>query len=409
MRLLIGEHYRTAKESLRRSRLRTLLTITGVAIGVASITTILALTAGITDIIRNQVAGLGDSIAVIRPATKEISFSDITSPSPQTAYTTSPIEERDLEDIKSLKTVEAAAPIMTISGSIRAGDNRPTTSTLVATTPDLQSLAGLEIDDGQFIDSVTLENTVVIGHQLAIDLFGTDQANGKSFLIRGQPFTVIGVLKRQNNPLNFNDIDFDRTAIIGLESGKLLNNSLAQIQQIDVKAKPGVSLPNLRKQLQTLLVKNHDGEKDTSVLIGDEIARPESRLFEFVSSAVSLIAGISLVVGGIGIMNIMLVSVSERTREIGLRKAVGASNSMVVMQFMMEALIISLLGGLLGYISGYVVAFFISLLLPYDPALHWTIFADALIISIVVGVLFGLYPAIRASRKDPIESLRRYH
>jgi ABC-type antimicrobial peptide transport system permease subunit len=123
----------------------------------------------------------------------------------------------------------------------------------------------------------------------------------------------------------------------------------------------------------------------------------------------TVIAAISLVVGGIGIMNIMLVGVAERTREIGLRKAVGASDINIVWQFLTEALIMSILGGLLGYISGYIIAFIISTALPFDPVITWEIAAIAMGIATIVGTIFGLYPAIRAAQKDPIESLRQYH
>ena len=148
---------------------------------------------------------------------------------------------------------------------------------------------------------------------------------------------------------------------------------------------------------------------ETEAGAGREIAQPTSELFRFVRVVMAVIASISLVVGGIGIMNIMLVGVSERTREIGLRKAVGASNGTIVSQFLIEALIISVLGGLLGFLGGYFIAFVVSLMIPYDPTFSWMIAGWAAALSIGVGVVFGLYPAVRAARKDPIESLRRYH
>ena len=197
--------------------------------------------------------------------------------------------------------------------------------------------------------------------------------------------------------------------MISFESGKLFNNGAAQIQQINIRAKDNVENTRLRDDIQAMLVRNHDNQADTQTLIGSEISDSTNAFFRIVKVVMSAIAGISLLVGGIGIMNIMLVSVAERTREIGLRKAVGASNQMIVMQFMIEALIISVLGGTLGYIAGYVIAFAISIFLPYDPTFNWFIACAAGVLSVGAGVIFGLYPAVRAARKDPIESLRRLH
>jgi len=409
MRLLIGEHFRTAVASLRRSRTRTVLTMVGIAIGVASITTILALAAGVSNILSKQVKDLGGNVAVVRPAQQAIGFSDFGNAMPQTAFTTSPITERDLALIRENKLVEKAAPIMTLGGSVHSKTHTPKRATIVATTPEFISITPLSFSDGEFMDGSTLENTAVLGNQLALDLFGTDKALGKTFSVRGQSFTVIGVLKQQNEPVNINNIDYDQSVMISFESGKLFNNGAAQIQQINIRAKDNVENTRLRDDIQAMLVRNHDNQADTQTLIGSEISDSTNAFFRIVKVVMSAIAGISLLVGGIGIMNIMLVSVAERTREIGLRKAVGASNQMIVMQFMIEALIISVLGGTLGYIAGYVIAFAISIFLPYDPTFNWFIACAAGVLSVGAGVIFGLYPAVRAARKDPIESLRRLH
>lgn len=407
--LLLSDHYRVARQALDRSKTRAFLTMLGVAIGVASITSILALSGGVNKVIGQQVADLGGSVAVIRPAAGRPSLADLSNPSPANAYSTSPLQERDVESVAALPGVEAVAPIMTLSGSIRTATTAPAESTIVATTPSLESVSGIEIEDGQFIDSVTRQNTAVIGAQLSVELFGTEQSIGQTFLVRGQSFTVIGVMKRQNQPINYNNIDFDTAAIISLESGKLFNSGVAQIQQINVKAAGGSNMANLDTAIAQTLQKNHDNQQDVDVFTGREITQPTSDLFRFVSVVMAVVAGISLVVGGIGIMNIMLVGVSERTREIGLRKAVGASNGTIISQFLIEALIISVLGGVLGFVGGYFVAFLVSLVIPYDPTFSWVIVGWASLLSIGVGVIFGLYPAIRAARKDPIESLRRYH
>jgi len=409
MPVLFSEHYRTARQSLDRARLRTMLTMIGVAIGVASITAVLALSSGVNRVLDKQVAELGDSMAIIRPKSNSPTLADLSNPTPLTAYTTSPLEERDLAAIQKQPDIAAVAPIMTLSGSVRSRSATPKLSTIVATTPEFMAISEFNLSDGQFLDEQTRHNTAVIGMQLSIDLFGTEQSVGQRFYIRGQPITVVGVLKRQNQPINYNNIDFDHAAIISFESGKLFNGGVAQIQQINVRAKSAANMSQVKSSIEATLTKNHDKQKDADVFVGKEIAKPNSNFFNFISVVMAVIASISLIVGGVGIMNIMLVGVSERTREIGLRKAVGASNATIVGQFLVEALIISSIGGLVGFFGGYFIAFLVSLVIPYDPGFSWAIAGWAAGLSIGIGVLFGLYPAIRASLKDPIESLRRYH
>lgn len=406
MRFLFIEHLQNAYHSLKTTRTRTLLTTLGVAIGVASITVVLSLSSGISHVISSQIHALGDNIAVIRPGAPARSNNTLTT---EQAFSASTLTEDDFDDIKKVPGVEQAAPLMIISGSVRSGTNHPKESTVVATTPALADIAQLPIRDGQFIDSVTDKDTAVIGSQLSVDLFGTDSSIGQTFKIRGQEFTVIGILKTMNDPINYNNVDFDRTAIINLDSGKSFHEGVVQIQQINVRAKDKEALPGVMQKVEKKLTKNHHGEKDFTVLSGDEIAKPTSRFFFAVTSIMTLIAAISLVVGGIGIMNIMLVGVAERTREIGLRKAVGASNGNIIWQFLVEALIISLLGGLFGYVGGYAVAFMISTFLTFSPAFTWEVAAMAIVTSTITGAVFGIYPAVRASRKDPIESLRHVH
>jgi putative ABC transport system permease protein len=409
IRLFLIEHTQNAYHSLKSTRMRTLLTTLGVAIGVASITTVLSLSGGITQVVSGQIGKLGGNIAVVRPGVPTHNLEGFTNPTTEQTYTTSTITEQDMKDIDMLDGVDAVAPLMIINGSLKSDSATATGSTIVATTPPLADIAQLPIRDGQFIDSVTDKNTAVIGSQLSVDLFGTDQSMGQVFKVRGQEFTVIGILKTMNDPINFNSVDFDHAAIINLASGENFHQGIAQIQQIDVKAKDKKDLPNVIKEINARLEKNHNGEKDFTVLAGDDIAKPASRFFYAITVIMTLIATISLIVGGIGIMNIMLVGVAERTREIGLRKAVGASNANIIWQFLIEAMIISLLGGVIGYIAGYAIAFMISTFLTFSPAFTWQIALTALSTSFIVGVVFGIYPGLRAARKDPIESLRQYH
>lgn len=409
MRFLLLDHLRNARQSLRANRLRAILTVTGVAIGIASITIILSLSAGVINIISGQVEALGGNIAVVRPGAPQKRLNDLSNPALQQAFSTSTITERDIEEVRSLPGIAAAAPLMLINGTVGAKEGATKVSTLVASTPDLPETVSLPVREGQFFEDTTDTNTAVIGTQLSIDIFGTEYSLGKTLKIRGQTFRVIGVLKRLNNPINFTTVDFDRTAIIPLESGKGFHEGTAQIQQLNIRAESPEALPGVVEAVNKTISDNHHGEKDVVIMSGKQVATPTNQFFLGITTVMTVIAGISLLVGGIGIMNIMLVGVAERTREIGLRKAVGASNMNIVGQFLVESLLMSLVGGVIGYVGGYLVAFIMSTFLTFDPAFTWQIAALAFGIALVVGGVFGLYPAIRAARKDPIESLRHYH
>jgi ABC-type antimicrobial peptide transport system permease subunit len=408
--LLFFEHLGDAIRSLRSTRTRTILTTLGVAIGVASITTILALSGGMMNVISRQVASLEGNIILVRPGSpSENSPLDFTTPLNRQLFSTSTLSTEDVSSITKIDGVEEVAPIMTIGGTLKANESSLSDGTIVATTPELASIANLGIRDGQFIDSVTNPNTAVIGSQVAFRLFGSEQAIGQTFTVRGQLFTVIGVLKRMNDPINFNAIDFDMAVIINMKAGESLHDGKGQIQQINIRAKSPGAVGEVEKLVESTLKERRKGEQDFSLISGDAIARPTNQLFIAVAGVMTAIATISLVVGGIGIMNIMLVNVAERTREIGLRKAIGASNRNILGQFLTESLVVSLAGGIAGYGLGYFTAFMVSRFLNFTPVFTWQIAATALGISVAVGVLFGFYPAIRAARKDPIESLRQYH
>lgn len=408
--LLLFEHLNEASQSLKSTRTRTLLTILGVAIGVASITAILSLSGGIMNVISRQVSSLEGNIILVRPGSPSYnSRTSFTAPLNQQMYSTSTLAERDIRTIAKIEGVKEVAPLMTITGSLKNGDTVLNDSLIVATSPELASIASFEVRDGQFIDSVTNPNTAVIGQQVAIDLFGTELPIGQTFTVRGQVFTVIGILARTNDPINFNAIDFDRAVIVNMEAGKDLHSGKSQIQQINIRAEKPEIVDRVVATVEHELKDDRNGEQDFTLISGEEVARPTNQLFVAVSGVMTAIAAISLVVGGIGIMNIMLVAVAERTREIGLRKAIGASNRNILEQFMAESLVMGLLGGLVGYVAGYAIAFAVSRFLTFTPVLSWEIAGIAFGISVTVGVLFGLYPAIRAARKDPIESLRQYY
>ena len=409
MRFLINNHIQNAYQSLRSTKMRTTLTMLGVTIGVASITAILALSGGAIKTIDDQVRDLDGNVTIIRPGVPLTQTDNFSIPTTYQGYATSTLTEDDLEAIQALDGTEAAAPLMIINSSLRTQSSNVDQVPVVATTPEFAEISQLEIRDGQFMDSVTNPNTAVIGTQLSVNLFGTEQSIGQTFNLRGQNLTVIGVLERQNDPINFNNIDFDSAAMISLENGKLFNQGVAQLQQINVKATSADQIESLNQEIEKTLFAAHEQQKDFTILSGDDLAKPSSQLFQTIAGVSAAIAAISLLVGGIGIMNIMLVNVAERTREIGIRKALGATNMDIVWQFLIESLAIGIVGGIAGYFVGYLAAFAISTTLTFAPTFSWEIGAVALGISLGVGVVFGLYPALRAARKDPIEALRHFN
>jgi ABC-type antimicrobial peptide transport system permease subunit len=218
---------------------------------------------------------------------------------------------------------------------------------------------------------------------------------------------VVGVLDKINDPINFNGVDFDNAIMINAKFASTFESSV-QIQQIDVRTETTDAVDGAKNAINEALSKAKNGDNNYRIITGNENIHPAGSLLSIVSGMLTLVASISLIVGGVGIMNIMLVSVSERTREIGIRKAVGASSSHILLQFLFESVILSVIGGLMGFILGYIFAFLISLITPFAPHISWQILGITGFVSLAVGVVFGVYPALKAACKDPITSLKFY-
>lgn len=406
---MLIDYVEDAYHSLARNRGRSVLTTLGIAIGIASVTCILALSGGVTSMINQQVDAYSGDLAIVRPGLQTRDPNALTNPVAQQSFSTSTLTEADVAIISQIAGVDAAVPLMTIDGTLKSTTDTVENNVVLATTPDFAKVASFEMKSGQFIDDETANNTAVVGEDLAVELFGTDRPISSTFTIRGQRFTVIGVIRNSNNPINYNNVDLNHAAVVSFGQGKQFHQSRAQIQQIDVRVKPNADMGAVTNEITTKLTEAHLGEKDFTVVSGQAIGQPTNQLFIALTQVLAAIAAISLFVGGIGIMNIMLVGVAERTREIGIRKAVGASNGNIVTQFLIEALMISFIGGLLGYFAGYVFAFIASTFLYFNPTFTWITAAAAAVMALGVGILFGLFPALKAARKDTIESLRQYH
>ena len=247
----------------------------------------------------------------------------------------------------------------------------------------------------------------VLGYNVAEQLFGTTEAATRTFNYGGQQFMVVGVIDKTNDPINFNGVNFDESILINIDFASTFESSI-QIQQINIRTETTDAVNDTISAINEKLSKAKKSDKDYKIVSGTENLHPAGSLLSIISNMLTLVASISLVVGGVGIMNIMLVSVSERTREIGIRKAVGASSGHILLQFLFESIILSVIGGLMGFILGYIFAFLISLVTPFAPHISWQILGITGGVSLIVGVLFGVYPALKAARKDPITSLKFY-
>ncbi len=395
---------------LRSTRVRTALTILGIVIGVASVTAVLAMGEGAKNVVRDQINQLGDSVITVRPGKVVFDAAgSLLSSGVLPTFSASTITEHDLETVQDTPGVTTAAPFMFIAGSIKGTGNKVADGAIVATSSDIEQALDLTLRAGQFWAPKTNDNTVVLGQDLALQLFGSDVAIGQSITLRGQDFTVIGILGHFNSSIAVSNIvDLNHAAYVTMRTGKSFNQGIAQIQQITVRTTDGKRVPQVAGDLNGRLLNNHAGEQDFTVVRPDQALQLTDQLFKTMALFISAVASISILVGGVGIMNIMLVSVTERTREIGIRKAVGATNHQVLSQFMIESLIMTLVGGFLGLLFGYGLAFVAGTFLGFMPGFEWWIVGMAMGVALGVGVLFGAWPAIKAARKDPIDALRYF-
>ncbi len=405
--MTISSYIRESITSLRSTRVRTGLTTLGIIIGVLSITLVMALGEGAKRTIANQITGLDSGIIIAKPGGSD-QRAALSSYNPFSVSSTSTLTERDVRSINDLQATNAVAPLMFINGTVKHGTRTATNAPIIATTPEFADLFKLKLVSGQFVSEETNRNTVVLGHDTALDILGNDQVRGQEIMIKGRPHTVIGVLKPTNTPINAIGVDLDRSAFISLDDGKSFNQGIAQIGQLIMRAKDMSQTASTAATIDKLLIVNHNGERDFSVIEGKDAATSSNAFYDIIVFITAAVATVALLVGGIGIMNIMLVSVTERTREIGIRKALGASNGQILWQFLIEALTMTVVGGFIGLCGAYIIAFFIATVFSFQPALTWTIIGIAMGLAVAVGVIFGLYPAVKASRKDPIEALRQY-
>ena len=408
MAFLFRTHLRLACTAIKENRTRSFLTCLGIAIGIASIILILSLTGSISNLIASEVEGIGSDLIVVRPSTTKDSVTTVIEElTSSNSFQKSNLSLSDVASIEKINQVTAVAPIAVAHSTVTNEENTIASTMVLGTNPNFITIEPLALRYGTFLSDKNKDNSVVIGHMLSLLLFNTSNPVGRTLKFHDKTFMIIGVLEETTNTINFDNVDFNNALIMDADILNGLIGSL-QVQQINVRVASTDSLKEVSSKITSTLTANKLGDTNFSVAYGSEITHPASALLNIISGMLAVVAGVALVVGGIGVMNIMLVSVAERTHEIGIRKAVGASFSNILMQFMFESLILSILGGFLGIILGYILAFLVSIITPFTPYISWQIIVITFCTTIIIGILFGIYPALKAANKNPIESLKHY-
>lgn len=408
---MFGINVKMAVASLRGAKIRTILTMLGIIIGVASVVSVVSLGEGLKQTVTDEVQRFGNDIVQVNPGESIIrdEQGEIESFNPAALLSSQPLTEADLEAVQNTDGVKVAVPLSIISSSVSAGETEVKGATIIATSSDYRQILDQGLQDGEFLRAdQTNRAYAVLGKNMASKLFGEGNALGRKLIVRGEEFTVIGVLEEYESLFSggFGGPDFNEVIYIPLQLGIKLNQGLTLIQEIDFRVDDVNQIDSVIAAVADALAANRGGERNFSISKPEEFLDITNKLLDQVTLGVTAIAFISVVVGGIGIMNIMLVTVSERTREIGIRKAIGATPRQIRSQFLIEAMVLSLLGALLGLALAIVGILLVSALTDFTPRLTAIVMALSLLGSLAVGVISGFLPAVKAARKDPIESLR---
>ena len=390
------ELLRLALSRLRTNRLRAALTMLGVVIGVASVVALVGVGQGTTSNITSALASLGTNLLTVNPTTQNSDGS-----------TTLTID--DANAIADLPGVAAVAPELTTSQTVKAGD-KSTTTTIVGTTSAYPTVRAYSMWQGTGLTDPSVDlglRVAVIGASTAEDLGLGAGDIGSEVSIGGLGFRVIGLLQPKGGA-GFDDPDDEILVPVGAVQKYFVGGD--SLRSIGVSVDPDADMDTTNARITALLRQRHDiaasDDDDFAVFDQTSLLAAASSISGTLTLLLGGIASISLVVGGIGIMNIMLVSVRERTREIGIRKAIGARGSVILAQFLVEALTLSLLGGLIGVAVGLGVSALIARVAGWTFAFTPATLAAAVMSSVLVGVVFGVWPARQAARLDPIAALR---
>ena len=397
-----------AWHAMSANRLRTFLTMLGMVIGVGAVILMMAIGEGAQQSIKRSIDSMGSNLFVI------LSGSSSTSGSRSGSGNSSALNINDANAVRDLEDIAAIAPISTGNAQIIFSGNNWNTS-IIGTSPTYFSIRGWNVDSGELFSDADIRSAnrvALIGKTVAENLFGDDiDPIGKTIRIKKSPFTILGVLESKGQ--SFDGRDQDDTIIVPITTAqrKLFGNQIpGSVRMIMAQAKSEKYMGVAEDAINDLIRQRHNirenAESDFSVRNLTAMAKTASETAKTMSMLLGAIASISLLVGGIGIMNIMLVSVTERTREIGIRMAIGAREKDILLQFLLEACVISIVGCVIGVALGLGGALLVKKMVGAEILISMQSIVLAFSVAASVGVFFGYYPASKAAKLHPIEALR---
>jgi putative ABC transport system permease protein len=396
--------------NLRGARWRSMLTMLGIVFGVLSVVTVVGIGEGVKQQIGQEINQFGKDLITVRPG-------HVGGGSLSTLQNTdllfglnsiSGLSEQDLQTVQNAPHVAIAAPLGVIPGTVKVGSQTVRNATVIATNQNLPGVLNQAMLFGNFFASdQTQENIAVMSQGLAQRMFGEFVPLGHEFTFRGQNFLLAGIFADFNSTPLSPTATFNNAIFIPYQAADQITGSTTVMYAILAKPDNPSGVTTAIHSITTSLLHSHGGQQDFSVLNSAQQVSSSSQVVDLLTGLITGVAAISLILGGVGIMNVMLVSVTERTHEIGVRKAIGATNQQILKQFILEALVLSVGGGLCGVFIAMLVDWLLRVYSSLRPALSiWAIVLSTGV-SIIVGVIFGVAPAIIAARKDPIDALRR--
>jgi len=408
----ISSSIKTAVNGLRTNKARTMLTILGIVIGITAIILIVSIGQGAQNLILDQIQGLGSNTIVVIPGRQP------KGPADAAQIFSDSLKHKDMELLKkktNVPNLKTMVPIV-FGGESATYGNEAFRLTIFGTTSEISDIMDIYPNQGIFFgdDEVkSLAPVVIIGSKVKEELFGSSDPIGQKIKMKNKSFRVIGVLPKKGQVSFFN---FDETAIIPYTTAQKYIFGISYFHRLILEADSSENINETVREVETTLRNSHDitnpDKDDFFVQTQVDLVNRVGVITDILTLFLVAVAAISLVVGGIGIMNIMLVSVTERTREIGLRKALGATENNILMQFLLEAVTLTGIGGIIGITLGATLSYLTALVLTNVLALNWNFIfpVTAALVGIAVaagtGLIFGLYPARKASQKSPIEALR---